>query len=91
MALEHITAKMNYRCVGLDTSTEGRTPKAGATIAAAGASAKKGKKEDAETKATRPAGKKFGMTALEEFARAEAKGIPALAEAIARRGNAARC
>jgi hypothetical protein len=47
---------------------------------------KKGKKEDAATKAaTRPGGKKFGMTALEAFARVEAKTIPALAKAITRR------
>ena len=50
-----------------------------------GSTTKKGKKEDAVTKATRPGGKKFGMTALEAFAREEAKNIPALAEAINRR------
>jgi hypothetical protein len=51
---------------------------------------KKGKKEDAATKATWPGGKKFGLTALEEFARTEAKEIPALAEAIARRDEMQR-
>jgi hypothetical protein len=50
-----------------------------------GPTTKKGKKGDAATKATRPDGKKFGLTALEAFARAEAKTISALAEAIARR------